>query len=347
MGHTSLCLTPRRHHIGVSCLQHHQYLLLPLQFSSNFNTPDLKCRNGSLFHFTYQPKHTPYSVSSLRFQNISNMVMNQIIPYMPTYNNNTVIECYISFSQSSQATWISPQMILRLPRNQPVNKPPSEDDRKPHWGASKWKPIHNHSDRTKGSIICFPCPQKFMSDGLAIGAYPLPDSILPPVHRGRAEARTAARFSFSLFAIYMSIFYKMHFCCSYNNESRKREKRGWSRLSFPAQCLVWLQSVSLNLRNTSVTQKALHSTQTQPPSPSTVKYWLSDNGPLVECIYYASVVDNPPKWASKRWLVDVFSNFLSSPCLPHHHHHHHPSIYGPRNPAVFQINNTGHVAHAQ
>lgn len=187
MGHTSLCLTLHRHHIGVSCLQHHQYLLLPLQFISNFNTPDLKCRNGSLFHFTYPPKHTPYSVSSLRFQNISNMVMNQIILYMPTYNNNTVIECYISFSQSSQATWISPQMILRRPRNQPVNKPPSEDDRKPHWGASKWKPIHNHSDRTKGSIICFPCPQKFMSDGLAIGAYPLPDSILLPVHRGRAE----------------------------------------------------------------------------------------------------------------------------------------------------------------
>lgn len=52
------------------------------------------------------------------------------------------------------------------------------------------------------------------------------------------------------------------------------------------------------------------------PSPSTVKYWLSDNGPLVECIYYASVVDNPPKWASKRWLVDVFSNFLSFPAPP-------------------------------
>lgn len=53
------------------------------------------------------------------------------------------------------------------------------------------------------------------------------------------------------------------------------------------------------------------------PSPSKVKYWLSDNGPLVECIYYASVVDNLPKWASKRWLVDVFSNFSSSIRLPH------------------------------
>lgn len=306
--------------------------------------PDLKCRNGNLFHFTYPPRHTPYSVSSLRFQNISNMVMNQIILYMPTYSNNTVIECYISFSQSSQATWISPQMILRLPRNQPVNKPPSEDDRKPHWGACKWKPIHNHSDRTKGSIICFPCPQKFMSDGLAIGAYPLLNSILPPVHRGRAEARTAARFSFC--NLYQHFLRNAFFLFVQQWEQEERKERGWSWLSFPAQCLVWLQSVSLNLRNTSVTQKALHSTQTQLPSPSTVKYWLSDNGPLVECIYYASAVDNPPKWASKRWLVDVFSNFLSSPCLPHHHHHH-PSIYGPRNPAVFQINNNGHVAHAQ
>lgn len=65
-----------------------------------------------------------------------------------------------------------------------------------------------------------------------------------------------------------------------------------------------------------------------PPTPSTVKYWLSDNGPLVECIYYASVVDNPPKWASKRWLVDVFSNFSSSPSPPHHlHRRHHPSLF--------------------
>lgn len=85
-----------------------------------------------------------------------------------------------------------------------------------------------------------------------------------------------------------------------------------------------------------------------PPSPSTVKYWLSDNGPLVECIYYASVVDNPPKWASKRWLVDVFSNFSSSPSPPHHlHRRQPPPISVPQTPLVFQINNIGQVAHAQ
>lgn len=81
---------------------------------------------------------------------------------------------------------------------------------------------------------------------------------------------------------------------------RAERKESWTR-----------SAVSLNLRNTSVTQKA----PPAPTRPSTVKYWLSDNGPLVECIYYASVVDNPPKWASKRWLVDVSSNFLSSPCF--------------------------------
>lgn len=70
-------------------------------------------------------------------------------------------------------------MILRQPRNQAVNKPPSEDDKKPHWGEHAWKPIHIHSGRAKGSIICFPCSQKFMSDGLAIGAYPLPARFLP------------------------------------------------------------------------------------------------------------------------------------------------------------------------
>lgn len=70
-------------------------------------------------------------------------------------------------------------MILRQPRNQAVNKPPSEDDKKPHWGTRTWKPIHIHSGRAKGSIICFPCSQKFMSDGLAIGTYPLPARLLP------------------------------------------------------------------------------------------------------------------------------------------------------------------------
>lgn len=66
--------------------------------------------------------------------------------------------------------------------------------------------------------------------------------------------------------------------------------------------LIGSWSVPLNLSTTSATRGA-------PSSPSTVKYWLSDNGPSVQCIYYASVVDNPAKWASKRWLVDVFSNF--------------------------------------
>lgn len=76
------------------------------------------------------------------------------------------------------------QMIFRLLRNQAVNKPPSEDDIKPHWGVCAWKLIHNHSDRAKGSIICFPFSQKFMSDGLAIGAYPLPAQFLLRVRRG-------------------------------------------------------------------------------------------------------------------------------------------------------------------
>lgn len=40
-----------------------------------------------------------------------------------------------------------------------------------------------------------------------------------------------------------------------------------------------------------------------------VKYWLHDNGPLVECIYYASVVNNTPNWVSKRWLLDMLSCF--------------------------------------
>lgn len=128
-------------------------------------------------------------------------------------------------------------MILRLPRNQPVNKPPSEDDRKPHWGACKWKPIHNHSDRTKGSIICFPCPQKFMSDGLAIGAYPLPNSILPPVHRGRAEARTAARFSFSLFAIYINIFTKCIFPVRTTMRAGREKREGLELTELPCSVL--------------------------------------------------------------------------------------------------------------
>lgn len=73
-------------------------------------------------------------------------------------------------------------MILRQRRDQAVNKPPSEDDKKPHWGAGTWKPIHIQSGRAKGSIICFPCSQKFMSDGLAIGAYPLPARFLSEAH---------------------------------------------------------------------------------------------------------------------------------------------------------------------
>lgn len=79
------------------------------------------------------------------------------------------------------------QMILGS--GKAVNKPPSEDDRKPHWGGWAWKPIHNHCDEAKGSIICFPCSQKFMSDGLAIGAYPLPARFLPPSPRGGERSR--------------------------------------------------------------------------------------------------------------------------------------------------------------
>lgn len=88
------------------------------------------------------------------------------------------------------------QMILRLPRNQAVNKTPSEDDKKPHWGVRTWKPIHNHSDRAKGSIICFPCSQKFMSDGLAIGAYPLPARFLLR-SAGGVRAGNSSSFSYS------------------------------------------------------------------------------------------------------------------------------------------------------
>lgn len=84
------------------------------------------------------------------------------------------------------------QMIVRQPRSQAVNKLPSEDDRKPHWGACMWKTIHIHSGRAKGSIICFPCSQKFMSDGLAIGAYPLPARFLPK-SGGGAEPGTVAQ----------------------------------------------------------------------------------------------------------------------------------------------------------
>lgn len=102
---------------------------------------------------------------------------------------------------------------------------------------------------------------------------------------------------------------------------KKRDKEGgpsWRSLHVP--CLVWLL-LSLLISETHLSHRSPYTPPNPgPPSPSTVKYWLSDNGPLVECIYYASVVDNPPKWASKRWLVDVFSNFSSSPRLPYHHH---------------------------
>lgn len=92
----------------------------------------------------------------------------------------------------------------------------------------------------------------------------------------------------------MAGLWKMRGSKNKNNNKKKQ------RIMSPRLIGSW--SVPLNLSTTSATRGA-------PSSPSTVKYWLSDNGPSVQCIYYASVVDNPAKWASKRWLVDVFSNF--------------------------------------
>lgn len=198
-------------------------------------------------------------------------------------------------------------MILRQPRGQAVNKPPSEDDRKPHWGACTCKPIHIHSGRAKGSIICFPCSQKFMSDGLAIGAYPLPARFLPGALRGGAEPGRTARFPSDCLKKRIQIF-----TIDGRFPGRRREYEQWKEPASTSLFLVWSQSVPVSHRSPQ------HAPGPSPPCPSTVEYWLRDNGPLVECIYYASVVDNPPKWASKRWLVDVFSNFSSSPWLPHH-----------------------------
>lgn len=94
-------------------------------------------------------------------------------------------------SQAAETSWLSHDP-------QTVNKPPSEDDNKPHWGTCTWKAnTYSLWRGAKGSIICFPCSQKFMSDGLATGSYPLPARFLPSAQSGRAELGIAAHLLFS------------------------------------------------------------------------------------------------------------------------------------------------------
>lgn len=166
---------------------------------------------------------------------------------------------------------------------------------------------------SKGSNICFPYSQKFMSDGSAIGAYLLQlDSTI-----GRERLRIAAAVSYWRRREGGGRGFK---------EPKRRMGPGvWKIVSF---ILLIFHTVHPR-RHTKLTD-----TSGPPHKQPSVKYWLRDNGPLVECIYYASVVNNTPKWASKRWLLDMLSCFLRTPPIP-------PSCVT----AFPHINNSGHVAH--
>lgn len=100
---------------------------------------------------------------------------------------------------------------------------------KSHTGEpAHWKPIHIQSGRAKGSIICFPCSQKFMSDGLAIGAYPLPARFLSEAHQGDGglEPGIADHFQFFFF---FAILKKPNAVFFFFNEIDDWAP-GWSRL---------------------------------------------------------------------------------------------------------------------
>lgn len=142
-------------------------------------------------------------------------------------------------------------------------------------------------------------------------------SIPPRAHRGRAEPGIAAHFLFAILKNWMQFHRRLGLGSRRivdEDESRRKERRV-VRADAASMPPAWFgYSLSLLISEIHLSHRSPYTPPSPSPlSPSTVKYWLSDNGPLVECIYYASVVDNPPKWASKRWLVDVFSNFSS--CL--------------------------------
>lgn len=164
---------------------------------------------------------------------------------------------------------------------------------------------------SKGSNICFPYSQKFMSDGLAIGAYLLQlDSTV-----GRERLRIAAAVS----------YWRRR---EGGVVDLKNRSKGWIRRI--KDRLVYTYDFSYCTSQPSH-EAYRHIWSSAQPS---VKYWLRDNGPLVECIYYASVVNNTPKWASKRWLLDMLSCFPRTPPPP-----------PPCVTAFPHINNSGHVAH--
>ncbi len=141
---------------------------------------------------------------------------------------------------------------------------------------------------SKGSNICFPYSQKFMSDGSAIGAYLLQlDSTV-----GRERLRIAAGVDGR----------GRPWIKEPKPRTNKRETRLW----------LWFFILYIPTA-TRCSQRYRHIWSSAQPS---VKYWLRDNGPLVECIYYASVVNNTPKWASKRWLLDMLSCFPRTPPFP-------------------------------
>lgn len=79
-------------------------------------------------------------------------------------------------------------------------------------GVCLQKPIHNHCDGAKGSIICFPCSQKFMSYGLASGIihYRLDSCSGPPGGEPSREAQLSVSQIF--FHRFLFFFNQKRFC---------------------------------------------------------------------------------------------------------------------------------------
>lgn len=148
--------------------------------------------------------------------------------------------------------------------------------------------------RGQGSIICFPCSPKFMSDGLPHWDWSITAPFLPQWEL------TARNSSFS--SVYHSYTQEHNLIKTPSNHRRRKMEHSL----FSGILWVWsaLEQVDVRHRSRLCSRPPLR-------PDLTVKYWLSDNAPLVECIYYASLVNNLPKWESKSCLLKCLRFILT------------------------------------
>lgn len=150
----------------------------------------------------------------------------------------------------------------------------------------------------QGSIICFPCSQKFMSAGFPHWDWSITAPFLP-------QWELTARNS-SFFSIYPAYTQERNLIKTPSNHRRRK----WKILHLQASC-----GSGPPLEQADVSRRSRLCSRPPPRPDLTVQYWLSDNAPLVECIYYASLVNNLPKWESKSCLLK-FLRFILPPAPP-------------------------------